>query len=156
MMKRFLAVVLLLLAGCSDWNKKHAEFANYAAFAASDVAHGGFLPDDLVPHSAHDIRFVQDIDTTMVTVDFDFAEADREAMIEPFLSFEQRQLRLAIQQGIAPPSAMPPPSLLLRCGPGPIEFLSLEKPGHARYWTDTDPKLRQTACTNRAANTTAA
>jgi hypothetical protein len=144
-------VALVALAGCGDWNEQRAEFDDYDEYRNSEFARRGYLPEDLVPRSARNIRAKYNIDSTAAEAEFDFAPADHDALIRPFLSFDQLSLRMAVQVGIAPPSALPSPSLLLRCGPGPMEFLRIQPAGHARYWTETDPKLRARSCTNNAA-----
>jgi hypothetical protein len=148
---KFFSLVLLSLAlgACSFWHQRSQSFDSYAEFAASPIAREGVLPEDLLPHSARNIRFKQDTESKEVEASFDFDPGDEEAVVRPFLSVEQLQIRLAIADGIIPPSAAPAPSLLLRCRPGPMEFLQIDAPSHAKYWTSFDPKQRESACTNK-------
>jgi hypothetical protein len=138
-------------AACSEWNERTARFATYAEYAASDSGPSRALPADLVPRSARDIVVKQNIDTTEVEATFSFAPADQAALVEPFLSYDQRQLRIAEREGAVPAGTLASPSLMLRCGPGPMEFLQLEGQ-RARYWTSVDRERRAESCTNRAAS----
>jgi hypothetical protein len=150
-MRRLLPLLsVLALSACGDWNEKSAHFDSLAEFKASEFRSGGYLPEDLLPPSARNINVKYNRDTTQVEAEFDFGAADRDAVVKPFLSFDQLSLRMAVQVGVAPPSAVPSPSLLLRCGPGPMEFLRIEPAGHAHYWTEADPTRRASACTNNA------
>jgi len=144
----FLSCALLALAACA-WNEENANFATRAEFQASRYA--GQLPADLLPASARNIRFKHNIDTTVVETSFDFDFADDEEVVRPFMSFDQIRIRMALAETGAP--APPLPQLLLRCGDGPMEFLQIDPPGHARYWTDWDKTRRQRACSNGASRT---
>jgi hypothetical protein len=144
------ALSCLLLAGCGDWNENSYQFSSYAEYAAGEAASRHLLPSDLVPRSARKIHVRHNIDTTEVEAEFDFDPRDENALITPFLNYEQLRLRLAVAEGIAPPSVVEVPRLLLRCGEGPMEFLQLTDHRHARYWTSVDPKRRATACSNNA------
>jgi hypothetical protein len=144
----FLLCALLALSACA-WNEEKANFATRAEFQASRYA--SQLPSDLLPASARDIRFRHDIDTTVVEASFDFDFADDEEVVWPFMSFDQIRIRMALAETGAP--APPLPQLLLRCGEGPMEFLQIGPPGHARYWTDWNSKHRQSACSNGASRT---
>lgn len=148
------AAALLLvscgLAGCFEWNERSASFATYAEYFQSDLSRGGFLPADLVPQSAREIRVKRNIDNLEIEASFDFHPRDEEALIRPFLNFEQLRLRLAVAEGIAPAAVLTSPQLLLRCGEGPMEFLQITDHKHARYWTSRDAQRRATACTNNA------
>jgi hypothetical protein len=138
-------------AACSEWNERTARFTTYAEYAASDSGPSRALPTDLVPRSARDIVVKQNIDTTEVEATFTFDPADQAALVEPFLSYDQRQLRIAEREGAVPAGTLASPSLMLRCGPGPMEFLQLEGQ-RARYWTSVDRERRAESCTNRAAS----
>ena len=136
----------LALGGCAAWNEQGGSFTSLAEFRAS--RYGGAVPADLMPASASNIEFKRNIDTTLVEVSFDFAPAEQEALVRPFMSFDQIRMRLALAETGTP---LPPlPTLMLRCGDGPMEFLEIDPPGHARYWTDNDRERRQRACTNGA------
>jgi hypothetical protein len=140
-----LLVGALLVTACA-WNEESASFPTRAEFQASRYA--GQLPPNLLPASARNIEFKHNIDTTVVEVSFDFAVAEHEALVQPFMSFDQLRLRMALADQGGP--ALPLPSMLMRCGDGPMEFLKIDPPGHARYWTDFDKARRQRACTNGA------
>jgi hypothetical protein len=139
---------LLLLAGCKDWNENSYSFSSYAEYAAGEAASRHLLPSDLVPRSARNIQVKHNIDTTEVEASFDFDARDEAALLKPFLNFEQIRLRMAVAEGQGP--QMPLPSLLLRCGEGPMEFLQVTEHRHARYWTSVDRERRATACSNNA------
>jgi hypothetical protein len=144
------AVAVLALAACGHWNEQSANFSTYEEYRTSDFARRGYLPGDLLPRSARNIQASFNIDSTEAVAEFDFAATDEEKLVRPFLSYDQLSLRLAVQNGVAPPSSLPSPSLLMRCGPGPMEFLRIQPAGHARYWTETDPERRARSCTNNA------
>ena len=147
MARRTLVLLAALVSGgCTDWNEQSADFATRAEFRASRYA--GALPADLLPPSARNIHFKRNRDTTVVDVSFDFAAAEQETMVKPFMSFDQIRLRLALAEEHGP--ELPLPTMLMRCGVGPMEFLHVDQPGHARYWTDVDRQRRQHACTNGA------
>ena len=151
-MKRWLALALLALAlaGC-EWNERSQHFADYAEYAASEVSRSGMLQGDLLPRSAKGIVILRNVDTTEVEVTFDFDPRDEEALVAPFLNFEQRRMRLAVQEGIVPAGAVAAPaSLLLRCGEGAMEFLQVTGHRNAHYWTSWDETQRARACTNNA------
>ena len=152
MRARAAALVLVSsgLAGCFEGNERSASFATYAVYFQSDLSRGGFLPADLVPHSARDIRVKRNIDNLEIEASFDFDPRDEEALIHPFLNFEQLRLRLAVAEGVAPSVVLASPQLLLRCGEGPMEFLQVTDHKHAKYWTSRDAARRATACTNNA------
>jgi hypothetical protein len=150
---RALAALVLLLAGC-EWNERSVFFNTYGEYAASDLARGGVLPGDLLPRSARGIKVVRNIDTTEVEATFTFDPADEEAVVSPFLNFEQRRLRLAVKEGLAPPAAAAAPGLLLRCGEGAMEFLQVTDHRSARYWTSWDKAQRAIACTTNATGVT--
>jgi len=152
-MNRALAVAVLLLAGC-EWNERTIAFNDYAEFASSDLARSGLLPSDLIPRSAKGISIVRNADTTEVEVTFAFDPKDELALVTPFLNFEQRRLRVAVSEGLAPASALSTPQLLLRCGEGAMEFLQISEHRSARYWTSWDMARRATACTNNATGIT--
>jgi hypothetical protein len=143
------ALLALLLAGC-EWNETSMHFSDYAEFARSDLAQGGFLPADLLPRSARDIDVKRNRDTTEIEASFSFDPADEAAIVTPFLNFEQQRLRLAAKEGIVPGAVVQTPQLLLRCGEGAMEFLQVEGHARARYWTSWDQQRRATACTNNA------
>ena len=150
-MRALLVIALALLAAACNYNERTARFATYAEFAASDAGPSRAIPSDLVPRSARDIVVIQNIDTTEVEATFTFDAADQPALVEPFLSYEQRQLRLAEQEGAVPAGTVATPSLMLRCGEGPMEFLQIDPGPRARYWTSVDRERRAQSCTNRAA-----
>jgi hypothetical protein len=148
-----LAIACLLLAAC-EWNERTERFDDYPAYAASELCQGHFLPADLVPRSARDIRVTRNIDTNEIEATFAFEPKDEAALVRPFLSFDQLRLRLAVAEGIAPASAVSTPQLLLRCGEGAMEFLQISEHRTARYWTSWDPVRRASACSNNATGVT--
>jgi len=135
-----------VLAACDGWNEERASFESRAQFLDSRYADA--LPSNLLPPSARNIEFKRNIDSTVVEASFDFADGERESLVRPFLSFDQLRLRLALADAGA--TNVPLPSLLLRCGEGPMEFLEIRPAGHARYWTDWDKTRRARACSNGA------
>ena len=149
MRRAALAALVCLLAAC-EWNERTVQFNDYTEYAASDLAQGRFLPADLVPRSARDIRVKRNIDTTEIEATFAFDPKDEDALVRPFLNFDQIRLRLAVTEGIAPASAVATPQLLLRCGEGAMEFLQVTGHRQARYWTSWDKARRASACTNNA------
>ena len=146
LLRAFALVATLALAGCADWNEQTADFATLAEFRASRYV--GAVPADLMPPSTRNIHFKRNMDTTVVEVSFDFAPGDHEAVVRPFMNFDQIRLRIALAEQHGPD--LPLPSMLMRCGDGPMEFLQIDKPGHALYWTDIDKQRRQRSCTNGA------
>jgi hypothetical protein len=136
---------LLLLGACGKWNEQAADYATYADFQAGKYASSGHLPSNLVPASAHAIRVVYNIDSTEIDVAFDFAPADADRMITPFLSTEQILIREHEREGSAPAPHVQSP-MFVRCTVKSVEFLQITDMARAHYWTSLDPTLRQTAC----------
>ena len=122
----------LLVAGCADWNEKRSDFKTYAEFAASPVGQPGLLPRGLVPRSARNLRFVRNIDTTEVRIEFEFDPMDGRAMLAPFVSVGRPS------QGDA--------RIEIRCGKGAVEFLRITDGKRASYWTSWDPEVRTDSC----------
>ena len=147
-----LAAVALAACGTAK-NEDTGAYATLAEFEASDFAKHRYLPDQLLPRSARNVAVTYHRDSHLVEAEFDFAPPDHDALVLPFLSFDQLSLRLAIQHGAFEGAPLPAPSLMLRCRPGPMEYLQIARPGHARYWTESDPARRAQACGNNAMGT---
>src|SRR5262245_28668601 len=127
-MRALLACAMgLLLAGCGSWNEKSAEFMDYFAWSHSDAASFGAVPANLVPKSAKHIRYVYNIDSTDVSIEFDFASRDEDALTAPFLSPEMTWNRDLQKEGSAPASPEIPERALVRCGDHVVEFLAVTK-----------------------------
>ena len=133
-------------AGCTDWNEKRSSFDTYAEFAASPVGQNGQVPRDLVPRSARNLRFVRNIDTTEVRMEFDFDPADERAMLAPFLSFGRQMHDTLVKEGSLPPEAPSDSRTEIRCGTGAVEFLRIIGHKRANYWTSWDPEVRANSC----------
>ena len=149
MMLRRSALALVIAgsaAGCADWNEKRSDFKTYAEFAASPVGQPGLMPRDLVPRSAHNLRFVRNIDTTEVRIEFDFDPVDERAMLHPFLTLGRQVQDALVKQGALPPDTSSDPRIEIRCGTGAVEFLRITDHKRASYWTSWDPEVRANSC----------
>lgn len=140
------ALGLLALPGCRDWNEKELKFADYDAFEASDLGLRGLLPRDLVPSSARNLVYVYNMDTTEVRIDFDFRPRDEVIVLAPFLSQDMLTKETLSADGSLPKAPASERRMEVRCAERAVEFLLITDHKHARYWTSTDPKVRADAC----------
>ena len=151
-MKPAAASVLLLafISGCADYNLRQGDYSTYIEFAASRYAANGLLPPTLVPRSARNIHYQYNIDSTEVLVEFDFAAGDEDELVAPFLSPDMLQHLNLQQQGLAPDAPKSASISLVRCDGPAVEFLTVDKHTHAKYWTSKDREIRRVSCATQA------
>jgi hypothetical protein len=153
-MKRRLVFAALLpglcasLAGCEwNWDSATGQFDDYKAFAADRVHADPLLPEALVPKSARAIRIKIVMDMNEVFLDFDFAPADKAALLAGFqLLPAPLKARFDKERWFEQHDASA--SVYRRCSAETVEFLAISNTGHAHYQSTQYPDYLGPYCAN--------
>lgn len=144
-MKRFLILLLLSMTGCSDWNENRAEFRNYSEFVASDM-HSGWIPPTLVPPSAKKIRLATNVDLNVAFIEFDFESGHAARMLQGFNPVSDDQRKRLSSGDLLRAAPGEDSTLSVRCDTKNVEFLLVDNPAHATYWTTRSDRIKKIVC----------
>lgn len=145
-MKKYLVPLVLLVAGCSDWNENKLEFKDYAQFVASDAQKSGWVPSTLVPASAKNISLTTNVDLNDAMIEFDFDSSQEASLLQEFALVPDAQQKRLTSEDLLRASATTTSTLSVRCETDSVEFLLVADHAHAHYWTTRSDRIRGIAC----------